>query len=101
MGIDALLTALDFYFEDKRPVPLPSTATSDEELVGLTVSISAKVLLMNELLAQGVSRMELARRLRTSRLGVKRLVDPAYAINIDMIAQAVAALGKRLEISVG
>ena len=28
MATDALLSAMDFYFEDKRPVPAPSKATS-------------------------------------------------------------------------
>ncbi|KWN69694.1 type II toxin-antitoxin system HicB family antitoxin [Burkholderia ubonensis] len=100
MGADALLTALDFYFEDKRPVPAPTKAKSGEELIALAVSVSAKVMLLNQMLAQGVTPVELARRLQMSRHGVNRLVDPACAANIDAIARAMAVLGKRLEISI-
>ena len=33
MAEDALLMAMDFYFEDKRPVPSPSKMHKGEELV--------------------------------------------------------------------
>jgi antitoxin HicB len=64
-GADALRTAMDFYFEDKRTVPMPSKAKHGEELIGLPASASAKILLLNELVAQGVTPSELARRLHT------------------------------------
>lgn len=63
MAADALLTALDFYFETGRAVPMPSAAEAGETLVPLEASAFAKVLLLNEMVAQGVSRSELARRL--------------------------------------
>lgn len=44
MAADALATAMDFYFEDKRPVPMPSTAKHGEVLIELPASLSAKVL---------------------------------------------------------
>lgn len=52
MAADALATAVDFYFEDKRPVPLPSDAKRGETLIELRVSVAAKVLLLNAMLAQ-------------------------------------------------
>ncbi|HTH62807.1 MAG TPA: type II toxin-antitoxin system HicB family antitoxin, partial [Paraburkholderia sp.] len=62
----ALLTAVDFFFEDKRPMPMPSKAKKGEELVALPASVSAKVLLLNAVLEQGITPAELARRLGTS-----------------------------------
>lgn len=96
----ALLDALDFYFEDKRPVPSPSKAKKGEELVSLPAGVSAKVLLLNEMIAQKVTPSELARRLDTSPQVVNRIVDTKHATKIDTIAEAVEALGKRLEIGV-
>ncbi|WER50429.1 hypothetical protein CupriaWKF_33235 [Cupriavidus sp. WKF15] len=36
---DALVTAIDYYFEDQRQVPLPSAAEPGENLVALPVSL--------------------------------------------------------------
>ena len=42
MAQDALITAMDFYFEDRRSVPMPSKPRKGEELVELPDSIFAK-----------------------------------------------------------
>jgi antitoxin HicB len=55
MAAAALALAMDFYFEDKRPVPLPSTARRGETLIAIPASLSAKVLLLNEMIAQQVT----------------------------------------------
>ena len=49
---DALESALDFYFEDKRAVPLPSKAKRGQQVVELAASLSAKVLLLNQMVTQ-------------------------------------------------
>jgi len=100
MAADALLTAMDFYFEDKRPVPAPSKAKKGEELIALPASVSAKVLLLNEMIAQKVTPSELARRLNTRPQDVNRIVNLGHVTKIDTIADALEALGKHLEISV-
>ncbi|SDR18878.1 antitoxin HicB [Paraburkholderia fungorum] len=100
MAADALLSAMDFYFEDKRPVPAASKAKKGEELVALPASVSAKVLLLNEMIAQGVTPSELARRLNTRPQDVNRIVDLKHTTKIDTIADALAALGKNLELAV-
>lgn len=49
MAKDALFTAMDFYFEDNRPVPLPSKARKGEVMmIALPASVFAKVLLLKE-----------------------------------------------------
>lgn len=97
----ALLTAMDFYFEGQRPVAMPSVPRRGERLVSLPASASAKVLLLNEMLAQGVRPAELARRLGTSPQEVNRLIDLRHATKIDRIEEALAAIDRRLEMSVG
>ena len=97
-AVDALETALDFYFDHNRPVPMPSALKRGWRLVELPASVSAKVLLFNELLAQKVRPAELAKRLEIPRQHVNRLLDPRHATKIDSIAAALKALGKTLEI---
>ncbi|WP_158935321.1 type II toxin-antitoxin system HicB family antitoxin [Burkholderia sp. S171] len=100
MAADALATAMDFYFEDKRPVPLPSEPKHGETLVKLRTSVAAKVLLLNAMLAQQVTPAELARRMRTRPQEVNRVIDLEHATKIDTVASALAALGMRLELNV-
>lgn len=100
MAQDALATAMDFYFEDRRAVPAPSPRKRGEVEIELPASVAAKVLLLNEMIGQGVTPAELARRLDTSPQVVNRIVDLKHATKIDTIAQALGAIGRRLELRV-
>ena len=100
MAKDVLLESMSVYFDEKRPVPPPSRAKRGERLIPLPASISAKVLLLNEMLAQDVIAAELARRMDTTRQEVNRLIDLTHTTKIDRIEDAMAALGKELELSV-
>ena len=97
---DALESALDFYFEDKRAVPQPSKAKRGQHVVELAASLSAKVLLLNEMVTQNVRPAELARRLNTSPQEVNRLTNVKHTSRIDGIAAALQALGKHLDMRV-
>lgn len=100
MAADALVTALDFYFEDRRQVPPPSPAQAGEQLVSLPASLWAKVLLLNEMLAQKVRPSDLAARLGVQRQEITRLTTLRHPTKIDNIAAALAAMGRTLEISI-
>jgi antitoxin HicB len=100
MALDVLISSMDFYFEDKRTVPLPSKAKRGERLITLPPSVAAKVFLLNEMLAQGVGSTELARRLGMIPQEANRLVDFHHKTKIDTLANALAALGKRMDIVV-
>jgi antitoxin HicB len=95
---DALESAMDFYFEDRRPIPSPSRPKKGQYVVELPPSVAAKVLLLNEMAAQKVRPAELARRLKVTRQEVNRLTNSRHATKIDGIAAALEALGKSLEI---
>ncbi len=97
---EALESALDFYFEDKRAVPMPSKAKRGQSVIELPASLSAKVLLLNEMVAQDVRPAELARRLGTSPQEVNRLTNVRHTTRIDGIAAALQALGKHLDMRV-
>ncbi|MEO2218383.1 MULTISPECIES: type II toxin-antitoxin system HicB family antitoxin [Chromobacterium] len=99
MATDALLTAMDFYFEDRRAVPLPSSPEANEVQIDLPPSISAKVLLLNEMISQQVTNSELARRIGITKQEMNRITDLAHATKIDTIAKALHSLGRSLDIS--
>ena len=100
MAEDALINALDFYFDDQRPVPLPSKAKRGERLVGLPLSIAAKVLLLNEMLAQSIRPADLARRMNVLPQEVHRLLSLDHKTKIDTVALALLSLGRRFELTV-
>lgn len=97
---DALESALDFYFEDRRAVPAPSKPKRGQQVVELPASLSAKVLLLNEMVTQNVRPAELARRLKTTPQEVNRLTNVRHTSRIDGIAAALQALGKHLDLRV-
>ena len=100
MAADGLLTAMEFYFEDKRQVPLPSKAKKGERLIQLPLSVAAKVLLLNEMLEQQIRPTDLALRMDTTKQEVNRLIDLRHTTKIDRISEAMSALGKQIELSV-
>jgi antitoxin HicB len=93
---DVLETAMDVYFDERRPVPAPSKPRRGQSVVELPPSVAAKVLLLNEMLRQNVRPIELARRTGLTRQEVNRLTDLKHATKIDRIDAALRALGKRL-----
>ena len=100
MARDALVTAMDFYFEDRRKVPPPSKPRRGEIAVPVAASVAAKMLLLNQMIDAGITASELARKLNTSPQAVNRIVDIHHATKIDTIAAALQAMGRRLELSV-
>lgn len=100
MASDALVTAMDFYFEDRREVPMPSKPRKGEAMVELSASVAAKVLLLNAMLSERVTPAILARKLRTTPQSVTRIVDLHHATKIDTIAEALKVLDKKLVLSV-
>lgn len=69
-------------------------------MIALPASASAKVLLLNEMLAQQVTPSELARRMETRKQEVNRIIDLNHATKIDTIAAALTSLGRELELTV-
>lgn len=100
MAADVLLTCMDFYFEDQRPVPMPSEPQEGERMIPLPLSAASKVLLLNEMLAQDVGPSELARRMGTSKQEANRLTNLKHPTKIDRIGEAMAALGRELDLIV-
>lgn len=100
LALEALESALEFYFEDGRAVPMPGAAKRGQQTVTLPASMSAKVLLLNEMIAQKVRPADLARLLHTTPQVVNRLTNLRHATKIDGLVEAFQALGKRLELRV-
>ncbi|EAR21587.1 type II toxin-antitoxin system HicB family antitoxin [Nitrococcus mobilis] len=106
-GVDALTRAVDALEEvmacriaDREEVPQPSAVGQGQYGVRLPALTEAKVLLYQEMRAQGVRKADLARRLHWHMPQVDRLLDLNHASRLDQIEAALAALGKRLDVTV-
>ena len=97
---NALESALDLYFKERRAVPMPSAPKRGQGIVTLSVGMSAKVLLRNQMIAQKVRQRDLTRRLKTTPQAVNRLITLTHPTKIDKLVEAFAALGKKLELRV-
>lgn len=96
-ALAAIEEAIASRMADREAIPGPSKARHFVELPAQTV---AKILLYRTMRAKGVSKNELARRLRWHRPQVDRLLNLRHASRTDAIEAALGALGARLRIEV-
>ena len=99
-AIDALETALSFYVDDRKPLPVPSKAKRGQKTVRPSALECAKLGVYQAMMEQGIRKSELARRLGWHMPQVDRLFDLRHASRLDQIEAAARALGRHIEVSV-
>ena len=97
---DALETALAIYLNEDRELPRPSRPRKGQRQVALRPMAAAKLAIHQAMRDQGVSQMELDRRIRRDPKDVRRLLDLLHRSRLDRLEAALAALGKRLIIEI-
>ncbi len=97
---DALETALAIYLDEGRELPRPSRPRTGRRPVALRPMAAAKLAIHQAMRDQGVSQMELARRLGRDPKDVRRLLDLMHRSRLDRLEAALAALGKRLIVEI-
>lgn len=90
----ALIAALDSYMERGWAIPSPSLAEG-RIIVTLPTLIVAKLALYSLMKEQGVSKMELARRLKVDERQVRRMLDLTHRGRFDDLDQAFYLLGRK------
>lgn len=100
MAVDALESAFDIYFEERRAIPTPSRIKGKQYAVEVPALVAAKVLLHNEMVTQNVRKAELARRLDIAAPNVERIFNLKHSTKIETIEAGLKALGKHLELKV-
>ena len=96
---DALETALGFYVEDRRALPVPGAADG-RETVAPDALVCAKLALYEAMREQGVTKAELGRRLGWHPPQVERVLALTHASRLDQVEAALAAVGQRLVVGV-
>jgi antitoxin HicB len=99
-AVDALESALSFYINDRKPLPKPSALKRSERMVELSAIGMTKTALHEAMLAEKVSRAELARRLSCHLEQVARLLDLTHASKFEQLERALAAVNRKMVVSV-
>jgi antitoxin HicB len=99
MAEDALVTALSFYTDNSEPLPHPSPAHG-RPIAFLPPLVAAKLALHDAMLSEGISNVDLARRLGIDEKAVRRLRDPLHQSRIAQVDAALRVLGRRIGIVV-
>ena len=99
-AVDALESALSFYVDDRKPLPVPSKPRRRQRTVRPSALGCAKLGVYRAMTEQGIKKAELARRLGWHMPQVDRLFDLRHASRLDQIEAAARALGRHIEVSV-
>ncbi|MFN3076334.1 MAG: type II toxin-antitoxin system HicB family antitoxin [Alphaproteobacteria bacterium] len=95
---DALEEALADVIIRRQDIPLPSPARGRPMAVPGAV-IAGKVALYLALRDSDMTNVALAERLGMAESEVRRMLDPAHATKIGRLEQALAAVGRRLVVT--
>lgn len=99
-AIDAIETAIQGRIADRQPIPCDERDKARHHRVALSAQVAAKVLLHNEMLAQGVRKTELARRLGVHPPQVDRLLDLRHKSKLEVLEAAFEEMGKHLDVRI-
>ena len=96
----ALQAAIEGRIMDGLAIPGPSRARRGERLVSVPVQTALKAALYLAMRERGMTRVELARRLRIDEKEARRMLDPHHATKADRLERALAILGRHAELRV-
>lgn len=96
----ALQAAIEGRMMDELDIPAPSRARRGERLVSVPVQTALKAALYLAMREQGITRVELARRLRIDEKEARRMLDPHHATRAERLERALAVLGRHAELRV-
>ena len=99
-AVDALETALSFYVEARKPLPVASKPKRGQRTVRPSALEGAKLGVYQAMTEQGIKKAELARRLGWHMPQVDRLFDLRHASRLDQIEAAARVLGRHLEVRI-
>ncbi|NBF02517.1 type II toxin-antitoxin system HicB family antitoxin [Pseudomonas sp. Fl5BN2] len=99
-AMDAVDTTLSLYVDQRRPIPQATPAQAGEHVLHLPTITVAKIALWNTLMERNMRKADLRRLLGVAQVQSDRLVDFLHTSKIEQLENALAALGKRLTVSV-
>ncbi len=99
-AVNSLETALSFYVDGRKPLPIPSRLKRGQIAVRPSALETAKLAIYAEMLTQGVKKAELARRLGWHQPQVDRLLKLKHASRMEQLEAAAQCLGRQIRLTV-
>jgi antitoxin HicB len=99
-AVDGIETTLSIYVDQRLAIPPASAPLKGERVVHLPAVTVAKIVLWNEMIARDMRKADLCRLLGVAQTQGDRLVDFLHGTKMEALESALAALGKRLAVSV-
>jgi antitoxin HicB len=96
----ALQAAIEGRMEDGLDIPAPSRPKRGEHMVATPITTALKAAVYISMREQGVSKSELARRMRVHEKEARRMLDPHQQTKVPTLERALAVLGRRAAIAV-
>ena len=96
----ALQAALEARLEDGMDIPATTAAKRGERMVPTPITTALKAAVHLAMRQQGVTKTELARRMRVDEKEARRMLDPHHQTKVPALERALSALGLRAEIAV-
>lgn len=97
---DCLEEAIAGRIHEELDIPPPSAFLDGEVAISVPTQTAAKAALYLALREAGITKVALAEALGCSEVLVRRLLDPRHNSRIEAIEQALAVLGRGLEVGV-
>ena len=99
-AVDAIETTLSIFVDQRQAIPAASPPKAGEEVIHLPAVTVAKIALWNTMMERDMRKADLCRLLGVHQAQGDRLVDFLHTSKMEQLENALAALGKRLSVSV-
>ncbi len=97
---DCLEEAIAARINNGEDIPEPSDALEGEHPVSLPAHTAVKAVIFLAMRERGLSQADLSRRLAINEKEVRRILDPHHKTKLPRMEQALAAMGKQLQVSI-
>jgi antitoxin HicB len=97
---DCLEEAIAGRIDDNLVIPEPSKPRRGERIVSASAQTSIKAALYVAMNESMVNKSELARRLNVDVREVRRMLNPHHGTKLPSMEQALAALGRNIELHI-
>lgn len=97
---DCLEEAIAGRINDRLSIPSPSKPRRTEHLISVPTHTAIKAALYLTMIEKKVNKSELARRINVDVREVRRMLNPHHGTKLPSMEQALAALGKHIELRI-
>ena len=97
---DCLEEAITGRIDDNLIIPKPSKPLRGEKIIPVPAQTAIKAALYVAMYESKVNKSELARRLNVDVKEVRRMLNPHHGTKLPSMEQALAALGKHVELHI-